>query len=170
MGKHERQRRRNFKQALGLIVIIVAAIFGYQYYVQAIHDRGTVALWFEDGGKGGEHFRVRVVANDPSRQRGLMFVKAEELEPNRGMLFIFPEERVQSFWMKDTFAPLDMIFVDKNRAVVGVVENAVPFSLEPRKVDKPSIYVVELLAGAAKRAGIHSGLIMKVDGDLPTAR
>jgi uncharacterized membrane protein (UPF0127 family) len=87
--------------------------------------------------------------------RGLMYRR--ELAELAGMLFLFPETRIQSFWMKDTPLPLDMIFIGDDMRIVGIVENAVPFTTSPRTVGEPSRYVLEVNAGFSKRHGIKAG-------------
>lgn len=72
------------------------------------------------------------------------------------MLFVFPDSAVRSFWMKNTPLALDLIFIDESR-VVGIIENAVPFSLVSRSVGVPSRYVLEVHAGFARRHGIETG-------------
>ncbi len=99
--------------------------------------------------------QVEVASTDDQRQMGLMF--REQLGELEGMLFVFPTERHNSFWMRNTLLPLDMFFVDSNWTVVGVVENAVPLTEDPRQVDRPSQYVLEVNAGFAKRHGFGAG-------------
>jgi uncharacterized membrane protein (UPF0127 family) len=106
---------------------------------------------------GNPPVRVLVeVARKPRElQRGLMY--REHLPPERGMLFLFDEERVQSFWMKNTLIPLDMIFVASDMTVAGVVENAEPQTTTPRQVQKASQYVVEVNAGWAHQHRVAAG-------------
>ncbi|MCK5688743.1 DUF192 domain-containing protein, partial [Myxococcota bacterium] len=68
-----------------------------------------------------------------------------------------PTESIQSFWMQNTYIPLDMIFISANKEVVGVVHDAEPLTLTSRRVDIPSLYVVEVNAGLAARFDIQSG-------------
>ena len=84
-----------------------------------------------------------------SRTRGLMYRKT--LAPNRGMVFVFPREENHHFWMKNTYLPLDLIFVNAKGAIVGIVENAEPGSLVSRSVEKPSLYVIEVNGGFCRR-------------------
>ncbi len=65
-------------------------------------------------------FRCEVADTYSERNQGLMY--REELEPDRGMLFVFEEPRVVSFWMKNTLIPLDIIFMDANGTVLNVAE------------------------------------------------
>ena len=70
------------------------------------------------------------VADTPQKQsQGLMY--RENLKLDHGMLFIFDDESILSFWMKDTLIPLDMIFVDKTFRIINVVDNALPCNIEP---------------------------------------
>ena len=91
-----------------------------------------------------------------SRQNGLMFRK--NLEKNAGMLFIFDSETEQTFWMKNTLIALDLIFLDNQKRVVGIIENATPQSLAPLSVDRPSRYVLEINGGLAQKRGIKKNM------------
>ncbi|PKN57103.1 MAG: hypothetical protein CVU56_12765 [Deltaproteobacteria bacterium HGW-Deltaproteobacteria-14] len=77
--------------------------------------------------------------------------------PYSGMLFMMPTERVQAFWMHNTVAALDMIFVDRQRTVVGIVHRAPPLTEELRYVHRPSAFVIEVASGFARQAGIQVG-------------
>jgi uncharacterized membrane protein (UPF0127 family) len=80
------------------------------------------------------------------------------------MIFLFPAEAPQTFWMKNTPIPLDMIFIDHDRKIVGIVEQTTPFSLDPRSVGVPSQFVLEINGGLAKRYGIQTGDRVRFDG------
>lgn len=95
---------------------------------------------------------VEIAADVISRKRGMMY--RENLEEDRGMVFVFDSEDVHPFWMKNTYIALDMIHLDRNLQVVGIVEEAEPLTLSQRKIDKPSKYVVEVVGGFADKHGI----------------
>jgi uncharacterized protein len=99
-------------------------------------------------------FNVTLAVTPAERQKGLMF--QETLKDNSGMLFIFPKTEVHSFWMKNTFLPLDMIFIDERMKIVGIVENAEPMTTTSRAVNKASKYVLEVTAGTCRRLSIKS--------------
>lgn len=80
-----------------------------------------------------------------------------ELGKDEGMLFLFPDERDQSFWMKNTPLSLDIIFMDTRGRVVGIVRDTIPFSTRAVSVGVPSRYVLEVRAGLARRNGIVVG-------------
>jgi uncharacterized protein len=110
-------------------------------------------------------FQVEVADTPAKRTMGLQYRK--DLGRDRGMIFLFPAESPQSFWMKNTSIPLDMIFIDRERRIVGIVEQTVPFSLDSRSVGVPSQFVLEINGGLAKQHGIQPGDIVKFD-DIPT--
>jgi uncharacterized membrane protein (UPF0127 family) len=114
---------------------------------------GTVEL--EIPGRQHVKLGVEVASTRAETQAGLMF--RESLAPDAGMLFIFPIQRHQSFWMKNTLIPLDMFFISSSWEVVGVVENAEPLTEVPREVDGDSQYVLEVNAGFAKKHGFGPG-------------
>ena len=88
--------------------------------------------------------------------RGLMF-RDEPLGDNKGMLFILRKEQNQVFHMKNTFIPLDMIFINDAQEIVGIVEKAQPRSLDKRQVNAPSRYVLEVDGGWCARHGVQAG-------------
>jgi uncharacterized membrane protein (UPF0127 family) len=100
-------------------------------------------------------FLVEVADGPAKRELGLMYRR--DLPADRGMIFLFPQEAEQTFWMKNTPIPLDMIFIDSQHRIVGIVEQAAPFSLEPRSVGRPSQFVLEINGGLSRRYGIKAG-------------
>jgi uncharacterized membrane protein (UPF0127 family) len=90
-----------------------------------------------------------------------------QLDEQGGMLFVFPEQDVHSFWMKNTVLSLDMVFVSADWRVVGILKRVPPMNEEPRRVEQPSQYVLEFQAGTADRIGLVEGATVKVDGVLP---
>lgn len=102
-------------------------------------------------------FAVNVeVARTPSEQaKGLMF--RTELKADAGMIFIYQRDGDHSFWMKNTYLPLDMIFIGADGVVVGAVENAAPLTLESRRIGKPSRHVLEVNAGFCRSRGVQAG-------------
>ena len=114
------------------------------------------------------NFKLEVCANDGERAMGLMYRRA--LAKDAGMIFLFPEERHNSFWMKNTYIPLDMVFVGRDMKVVGVLHNVPPLNELPRSVGKLSMYVLEFAAGAMKLHGVEVGAELKLLTPLPTAQ
>ena len=93
-------------------------------------------------------------------QLGLMYRK--EMAENSGMFFIFPHEEQRSFWMKNTYLELDIIFIDTDLRVVSMTHRAVPLSEVGRKSKGPAKYVVEVHGGEAKKWGLKKGDVLKL--------
>lgn len=101
---------------------------------------------------------TEVARTEDERNRGLMHRR--ELGPMAGMIFVFRQSEPLTFWMRNTFLPLDMIFIKADRRVLGVVENATPMTDDPRRVEGDSQYVLEVNAGFAARHGIRAGTVI----------
>ena len=114
--------------------------------------------------RGDLQVKVEVAANQEARVKGLQHRR--KLEEGRGMLFIFPRQEIQSFWMKNTHIALDMIFIDRSLTVVGIVENAEPMTLTPRVVKAPSLLVLEVPAYFSRQVGIIKGVKVRLDAAL----
>lgn len=98
---------------------------------------------------------VEIADDDDKRRLGLMNRKA--LPENSGMLFIFEGEAQRSFWMKDTFVSLDMIFVSKEGEIVYIERGTTPLSMEPVSPANPASAVLEVNAGWCERNGVNAG-------------
>ena len=99
---------------------------------------------FIDNRKNLIKINAEIADDEEERAIGLMY--REILDENKGMLFVFDGEKEQTFWMKNTLIPLDIIFVDKNFKIIDL-KYAVPCKEEPcalYKSSKPAKYVLEV--------------------------
>ena len=101
--------------------------------------------------------QVEVVSTFAEREKGLMF--RESLAVDRGMLFIFEQEGIYSFWMKNMRFPLDIIWLDLNKKIVDIKENIPPCSesCEILNPENKAKYVLEVNAGFTRRNKIKAG-------------
>jgi uncharacterized membrane protein (UPF0127 family) len=104
---------------------------------------------------GPHEFRVELADTPAERAKGLMYRK--HMPADQGMLFDFHEEGPVMMWMKNTYIPLDMIFVSRRGVVTHVAVNAAPFSEEIITSGGPAYAVIELNAGAASKIGLKPG-------------
>ena len=111
--------------------------------------------------------KVEIADTSTKRQIGLMYRK--HLAPDAGMIFIFPKALPVRFWMKNTEIPLDMIFADGKRRIIGIVANAAPYSEKLLAVEGYSKYVLEVNAGFCKRYGVKAGDYLEFHGFKPQA-
>jgi uncharacterized protein len=95
---------------------------------------------------------AEIADTDETRARGLMF--RHRLPDGHGMLFDFGDPRPAAMWMKDTYMPLDMLFVRADGTIAAIAENTVPKSLDTISVQEPVKAVLELPGGATRKYGI----------------
>jgi uncharacterized protein len=100
-------------------------------------------------------FKVWISATPERHEQGLMYVK--HLDPRRGMLFLFDTPYLASFWMKNTYIPLDLLFIAPDGRVIRIAENATPLSLEPISAMGTTLGVLELAGGTCSKLGIKPG-------------
>jgi uncharacterized protein len=114
---------------------------------------------------GRHKFAIEVATTPAQMEQGLMF--RQHLAPDAGMIFDLGSIEIASFWMKNTWIPLDMLFVDAAGRIVNIHERAVPGSLEPIVSTAPVRAVVELNGGTAAQLGIKPGdrVIFPIFGD-----
>jgi hypothetical protein len=129
---------------------------------EAAAEPASVSVSVSVAGGRSVPFRVEVARTEPEREQGLMY--REHLAPDAGMLFIFDRPSPLTFWMKNTFIPLDMIFIGADRRVVGIVENAEPRTLTARRVPGLSRYVLEINGGLSAKLGILPGAAVAFSG------
>ena len=102
---------------------------------------------------------IELANNDIDRAKGLMF--RQHMNENEGMLFIMKDYEPQSFWMKNTYISLDIIYVDSDFNIVKIYRSTKPFSERPLNSFKSSKYVVEVNSGFCVRHGITIGSKIK---------
>lgn len=136
-------RRRVFVLA---ILSILAAI------PAAAADQQTVEI----ASKSGVHaFAVEMALTPEQQARGLMYRKS--LPEGRGMLFDFKEERELSFWMKNTYVSLDIIFIRGDGTILRIAANTTPLSEKMIPSGGPARAVLEVVAGTARKLGLAPG-------------
>lgn len=106
-------------------------------------------------GTGSYPFAVEWAVTPQERSRGLMF--RESLPANHGMMFDFGRDTQVSFWMKNTYLSLDMVFIRSDGTVARVEHGATPLSERPIPSEQPVRYVLEVIAGTAERIGLDAG-------------
>lgn len=115
-------------------------------------DRHTVEI----AGKTGVHvFSVEIADTEPEREKGLMYRK--RLPDGHGMLFDFHQDQQVGFWMKNTYIPLDMIFIRGDGRIVSIARDAEPLSEKVIYSAAPVRAVLEVKAGTVARLGIAPG-------------
>lgn len=112
----------------------------------------------------GHRYGVEIADDEAERERGLMF--RDELAADRGMLFIHERQEPQSYWMKNTRIPLDILYFDNARKLVSQQRDVPPCTLgdacPPYPSNAPARYVLELNAGEAARLSLQDGAQLRL--------
>ena len=143
--------------AVGRALLLAAVLAtGFSSVARAAEDQLTLHT-----ATGDYKFNVEVVDTPESRAQGLMF--RTELAKDAGMLFDFQDEREVSFWMQNTFIPLDMIFVGTDGVVDTIHVNARPHDTTSIPSNVPVQFVLEMPGGRSVEIGLKPGDTMEHD-------
>lgn len=155
--------------ALFLAAVVLLVSFGCvqqqaqspeQGYLKTVPETGIDAVGKTENTacfSSGECIGLEIARTEEERARGLMF--RQELDYNKGMLFVFEEPENYSFWMKNTLIPLDIIWIGRNEKIVQI-EKAVPCTQEPCKIYSPkgnALWVLETNQGFAEKNSLQEG-------------
>ncbi|RYG39257.1 DUF192 domain-containing protein [bacterium] len=97
--------------------------------------------------------------DDSKRAEGMMWLSEDEVKPDEGMLFAFTEEKPQSFWMRNTLIPLDIVYIDAKGKVVSIAKGKAEDET-PLPSAGPAQYVLELKSGEASKLKIQPGVVL----------
>ncbi|HMA55780.1 MAG TPA: DUF192 domain-containing protein [Pseudolabrys sp.] len=122
----------------------------------AVPARAAGEQTLEIASKTGVHvFSVEIAENDAERAKGLMYRR--ELPEGRGMLFDFHRDQEVSFWMQNTYIPLDMIFIRGDGRILRIEENTEPLSTRMIPSRGAVRAVLEVIGGTSRKLGIAPG-------------
>jgi uncharacterized protein len=171
MNKTTRQDTKpNMWKKVRIIVFLLllsALAFGYFHFMKKppistdtenekiVFQKQGELFFLSSKGKLISRIDIEIAATEYQKEKGLM--ARISMAENQGMLFLFDYPKIQSFWMKDTILPLDLIFTDENRRIVHIANDAVPFSETLISSEKPAQYVVEVNAGYCNKHHIEIG-------------
>jgi uncharacterized membrane protein (UPF0127 family) len=112
--------------------------------------------------KDAPRLEVELMLTEAHQARGMMF--RHGIADDKGMLFAFGAPTVHSFWMHNTCISLDMLFIDRDGFVTGIIENAPTLNDDPQSIDCPVPYVLEVAAGWSRKHGVVAGQRVEIDG------
>jgi len=116
---------------------------------------GELIFRSADGQKNLTRLEIEIADDNYQRAQGLMFRKS--MPNTRGMLFTFETAEEQSFWMRNTYIPLDIVYINDKLEVVSIQKNCATLNDTPLPSGKPAQYVVEINAGLSDKLGIKPG-------------
>ena len=106
-------------------------------------------------------FKLEMVQTPDEKQRGLMF--RNYLKEDEGMIFIYNPPEKTGIWMKNTYIPLDILFISCDNKIEKIVPNMRPESLDVVYSDNPICYIIELAGGVTEKIGLKKGDIFEHD-------
>lgn len=134
-----------------VFILIILALFVYQYAFKPSNLTQRACI-------KEACFNLEIAQTPEERQKGLMF--RSSLNQDAGMLFIFPEEGIYPFWMKNTLIPLDIIWINKDKKIIHIENNVPPCKEDPCPSYSPeekALYVLEINAGLSKKYEFKEG-------------
>jgi uncharacterized membrane protein (UPF0127 family) len=150
-------KERRMKKALLLTTVVMML-----YCAGQAGRTKYIKVFFPDG----YSVAAELAVTDEERQQGLMF--REKIAEDQGMLFIFEEEEIHSFWMKNMRFSIDILWLDRERRIVHLESRVPPCTVDPcpsYPPDRPASFVLELQSGAAEKHGLK--LYDRLDFILP---
>jgi uncharacterized membrane protein (UPF0127 family) len=155
MSHRLRHRFRNLEILTATLLLAVSRVSAQIGPIEDLSAFPSAKLEIAEGKKVKHTFDVWL-ADTPARQaQGLMFVRS--LPPARGMLFVHPAPRPISMWMKNTYIPLDMVFIDGLGQIQQIIANTKPHSQDLVRSSAPALAVLELAGGEAERLRLKPG-------------
>ncbi len=140
-------KNRKFSKLIFLFILFLTIWITF-FYLNNVDP--TPKVCFED-----DCFYVEIVDEENERTQGLMF--RESMDEDRGMLFMFDNDGVYPFWMKNTILPLDIIWLNSDKEIVFIKKNAEPHNTIPINPESSALYVLELNAGISEKINISVG-------------
>lgn len=182
-----KQRRKNKKRLIVFVLILLALILGYYILHNSRDDKpkkevidrynspnagqkksivkpedeprfkkeGELVFIDKENDKNIARIAIEIADEEDEIRQGLMF--RSTMADTSGMLFIFKREKMQSFWMKNTKIPLDIIFINRDKEIVTIQKDNPTDSEESIPSSAPAKYVVEVNAGFCDQYNIEKG-------------
>jgi len=160
-----RLRRPRIGAAFGLALTGLLLVLLIADHCHAASRKPRTVAFYEEGRPASCSFKVELAVTPEEQARGLMF--RERLNEDAGMLFIFGGDDLQSFWMRNTLIPLDIIFVNSGLKVVHVHDFAKPRDETGISSRFGAKYVVEVNGGKAAACRIKAGTRVKLTNSSP---
>ncbi|MEM9932486.1 MAG: DUF192 domain-containing protein [Bacteroidota bacterium] len=171
-SKKSQKKKVSLPTIIGVGVLVVLLVLGNVKQLSSLFNKpqtaqkprvtepqfkkeGELDFISQETGNVLQHIDIEVAENDAERTQGLMFRKS--MDENRGMLFIFQQEEVQAFWMRNTLISLDIIYVNAALQIVKIQRRTQPLSEVSLTSDVPAKYVVEVVGGYCTQYGIQEG-------------
>lgn len=147
-------------RTLGFLLLVCVGLSGAAVPGAIAQSAGNLASFSREAltimsGDKSHKFAVELALTHRQQMQGLMFRRS--MAPDAGMLFVYRREEPTAMWMKNTFIPLDMLFIAADGKIARIAERTVPMSETVISSGGPVVAVLELNAGTASRLGLKPG-------------
>jgi uncharacterized membrane protein (UPF0127 family) len=165
--KNTQKKRRQFKLwekiaagalVIGLISYIIISNF------PAGNNKNMSGYKFKKEGEllildslNSAKVRIDIEFADTEYERQLGLMLRDRMDEKQGMLFVFPTEKYQSFWMRNTNISLDMIFINEQKEIVTIHKNTTPLSEQSYPSSSPAKFVLEVISGFTDKYNVQEG-------------
>lgn len=148
------------KICLCLVLSLFLNTILFVHTCNAESDAQVAAILLDGTGRELCRFKVELAVTPEEQSRGLMFRK--DLGSDSGMLFVNSRDEMRFFWMKNTYLPLDILFINSRNEVKHIHYGAKPLDETSISSQYPVQYVLEVNAGRAKKCNIRQGTKMSI--------
>ena len=157
-------KKKNILIRVSVAIILLASIALFFYYESSNKEKsnepaftknGQLVFIKKDSSNITRKIDIEIADEDVKRAQGMMWRRS--MSDSQGMLFIFDKEEPRSFWMKNTYIPLDIIYVNSLMEIVSIRHNTKPFEEWSIPSEYPAQYVVEVIAGFCYNYNIEAG-------------
>ena len=159
------QKKRSSFYAKVTVIVVVAALVIFLAISNLLKKNETdteymfkkdgTLTFLNDSSDVKAKIDIQIANTEFDRELGLMFRKS--MKENQGMLFIFPIDTTQTFWMRNTYIPLDMVFINSQKVIVSISKNTRILSDQTYTSKGPAQYVLEVNAGYCDKFDIKPG-------------
>lgn len=140
--------------------MLFSLLFINLFFSYKVHAKEGSVIFYNEKNRVLCAFTVELAVTEFEQAKGLMFRRS--LKKGHGMLFIHKDEDIRHYWMKNTYIPLDMIFIDSHSTVVDIYKNAKPLDETTISSKVKARYVLEINSGEADACGIKKGTTVKI--------
>ncbi|MBN1915517.1 DUF192 domain-containing protein [Candidatus Dojkabacteria bacterium] len=153
--------------AFAIIAMILAVTGAFQFFGSTYEsstdsnhiNEETDASKLSTVHLGEDQITIKVEIADSSKEWTNGLMNRNYLPSDHGMLFVFPDENIRSFWMKDTYIPLDIIYINSEKEIIDIYESVEPLNEEKSYTSKSGAkYVLEVNGGFVKKNDIREGM------------
>jgi hypothetical protein len=165
--QHKQQIKKTIEKkylwVAGIILVVIIMLFVFPGILKEEKSNEVYYMFQKEGeltvsdSLNNQKVKIDIEIADTDYERQLGLMKRVSMEQNQGMLFLFPDEAQQSFWMRNTLISLDMIFINSEKEIVTIHKRTKMLSEQSYPSTAPARYVLEVISGFTDKYDIQVG-------------